>query len=56
MFFLLLQIIPLLVILSYFILGYFQLCEVIIGYFWLLKVISPFPIIGNYKLLYDISF
>jgi hypothetical protein len=39
-------------ILNYFILGYFQLCEIIVGYFWLLKVISPYVIIGYSKLYY----
>jgi hypothetical protein len=39
----------LLAILNYFILSYFQQCEVIIGYFWLLKVISPYVIIGNFR-------
>jgi hypothetical protein len=37
--------------LSYFILGYFRLCEAIVGYFWLLKVISPYVIINNFRLL-----
>jgi hypothetical protein len=37
--------------LNYFILTYFQLCEVIVGYFWPLKVISPSIIIDNSKLL-----
>ncbi len=32
----------LLAIVSYFILSYIQLCETIIGYFWLLKGISRF--------------
>jgi hypothetical protein len=41
----------LLAILSYFILSYFLLCEAIIGYIWLLKVISPYVIIGNSRLL-----
>jgi hypothetical protein len=40
-----------LVILSYFILVYFRLREAIIDYFWLLKVISPYVIIDNFKLL-----
>ncbi len=40
-----------LVILNYFIFGNFQSCEIIIGYFWLLKVISPYVIIG-YSMLY----
>jgi len=31
--------------------GYFQLCEAIVGYFWLLKVISPYVIISNSRLL-----
>jgi hypothetical protein len=35
-----------LAILNYFILGYFRLCEVNVGYFWLLKFISPYVIIG----------
>jgi hypothetical protein len=34
-----------------FILGYFQLCENIIGYFWILKAISPYVIISNSILL-----
>jgi len=38
-------------ILNYFILNYFRLCEVILGYFWPLKVISPYVII-NYSMLY----
>jgi hypothetical protein len=29
----------------------FGLCDAIIGYFWLLKVISPYVIIGNFRLL-----
>jgi hypothetical protein len=41
-----------LVILNYFILGYFGLYEAIIGYFFLLKVISPYVIIGYFKLYY----
>jgi len=41
----------LLVILSYFILRYFRLCEAILGYFWLFKAISPDVIIDNSKLL-----
>jgi hypothetical protein len=40
-----------LIIISYFILGYFRLCEPIIGYFLLLKVISPYVIIDNSRLL-----
>jgi hypothetical protein len=40
-------------IINYFILGYFQLCDDIVGYFWLLKVISPYVIIGYYKLYYQ---
>ncbi len=39
------------VILNYFILGYFQLCEIIIGYFFILNVISPYVIIGDFRLL-----
>jgi hypothetical protein len=41
----------LLAILNYFILGYFRLCEAIISYFLLLKVIAPYVIFGNFKLL-----
>jgi hypothetical protein len=41
-----------LAILSYFILSYFLLCEAIGGYFWLLKVISPYVIIGYFRLYY----
>jgi hypothetical protein len=41
----------LLVITNYFILCYFQLCEVIVGYFLLLKTISSYTIIGTSKLL-----
>jgi hypothetical protein len=37
-------------IINYCILSYFQLCETIIGYFWLLNVISPYVIIGYFKL------
>jgi len=37
---------------NYFILGYFQLCDAIVGYFWLLKVIPPYVIIEDYKLYY----
>jgi len=39
-------------IISYFILSYFQLCEVIINYFWLFKVISPYVIIDYSRLYY----
>jgi hypothetical protein len=39
-------------ILNYFILGYFRLCEVIIVYFWLLKIVSHYTIIGYYSLYY----
>ncbi len=39
-------------ILNYFILGYFQQCEVIVSYFWLLKAVSPYIIIGYSKLYY----
>jgi len=42
-----------LVILSYFILGYFRLCDIIVGYFWLLKDISPYAIIRYSKLYYQ---
>jgi hypothetical protein len=45
-----------LAILKYFILNYCQLCEIIVGYFWLLKVISPNAIIGYFKLYYNILF
>jgi hypothetical protein len=38
-----------LVILNYFILGYFRLCEVIVGYFWLLNAISPYVIIEYFR-------
>jgi hypothetical protein len=38
--------------LCYFILGYLQLYEVIINYFLLLKVISPYDIIGYSRLYY----
>ncbi len=38
-------------ILNYFILNYFLLCEAIVGYFWPLKVVSPYVII-NYFMLY----
>jgi hypothetical protein len=41
----------LLTIVSYFILGYFLLCDPILGYFWLLKFISPYVIIDNFRLL-----
>jgi hypothetical protein len=40
------------IILNYFVLGYYQLCEAIVNYFWLLKIISPFAIIGYSKLYY----
>jgi hypothetical protein len=30
----------------------FRVCEVIVGYFWLLKVISPYVIINNFRLYY----
>ncbi len=39
-------------IVNYFILGYFLLCESIVGQFWLLKVISPYVIIGYSRLCY----
>jgi hypothetical protein len=35
-----------------FILNYFKLFETIVGYFWLLKVISHYVIIGNFTLYY----
>jgi hypothetical protein len=37
---------------GYFILSYFKLYEVIVCYFWLLKVISPYVIIGYFRLYY----
>jgi len=37
-------------------LGYFQLCEAIVGYFWLLNIISPYVIIGYFKLYYHKMF
>jgi hypothetical protein len=40
------------IIIIFFILGYFQFCEVIVGYFWLLEIISPYVIIGYSKLYY----
>jgi hypothetical protein len=40
------------VILNYIMLIYFRLCETIVGYFWLLKVINPYVIIGYLKLYY----
>jgi hypothetical protein len=40
------------VIINYFILAYFQLCEVIVYYFWLLNDISPYVIIGYFRLHY----
>jgi len=39
------------VIIGYFVFGYFWLCEVIIGYFGPLKIISPYVIIGYFRLL-----
>jgi hypothetical protein len=39
-------------IINYFILSYFQLCEVIVNYFWLFKVISPYGIIDYSRLYY----
>jgi hypothetical protein len=39
------------VIVGYFVLGYFWLCEVIVNYFGPLKVISPYVIIGYFRLL-----
>jgi hypothetical protein len=35
---------------------HFQLYEVIVGYFWLLKVISPYVIIGYFRLYYHSLF
>jgi hypothetical protein len=39
-------------IISYFILNYFQLREIIVGYLWLLKAIGPYIIINYSKLYY----
>jgi len=39
-------------IISYFILNYFQLCEIIVGYLWLLKAIGLYIIINYSKLYY----
>jgi hypothetical protein len=39
-------------ILNYFILSYFRLCEIIVGYFWLLKIISLYVSITYYRLYY----
>ncbi len=38
------------IIFNYFILGYFRLCEAIVGYFWLLKIISFYVINDYFKL------
>ncbi len=43
-------------ILNYFILCYFRLCEAIIGYFWLFKVISPYIFTAYYQLYYHMQF
>jgi hypothetical protein len=37
---------------GYFILGYFWLCEAIVVYFWLMKTISSYVIIGYSRLYY----
>jgi hypothetical protein len=47
-----LHIINFLAILNYFILSYFWVCEAIIDYLWLLKVISPYVIISYCTLYY----
>jgi hypothetical protein len=33
-------------------LKFFRLCEVIVSYFWLVKIISPYVIIGYFMLYY----
>jgi len=43
-------------ILKYLILGYFQLCETIVDYFWQLKAISSYVIIGYFTLYYHTLF
>jgi hypothetical protein len=45
-----------LVIPSFFILGYIQLSGIIVGYFLLLKVISPYVIIDYTRLYYHTLF
>ncbi len=44
------------VIISFFHLRFFWLCEAIVGYFWLLKVVLTYVIIDYYELYYHRPF